>query len=149
MSDLPFEKQQFDVIWAEGSAYIIGVSKALESWKQFIKPDGYLVISDLVWLTHSPDQEALDFWQENYADMSTVAERTKIMSVLGYHLVETFKLSEKAWGNYLEPLKEKIEQQPSLEVKSKALFDLNRELTIHQKYLGQYGYQIFVLKIEN
>jgi len=149
MSDLPFEKQQFDVIWSEGSAYIIGVSKALESWKQFIKPDGYLVISDLVWLTHSPDQEALDFWQENYADMSTVAERTKMMKNLGYHLVDTFKLSMKAWDNYLEPLKDKLERQPSITVKSKALFDLNRELIIHQKYLGQYGYQIFVLKREN
>ena len=54
MTALPFEGRSFDAIWAEGSAYIMGFCNALKSWRRFIKPQGFLVVSDLIWLTDSP-----------------------------------------------------------------------------------------------
>ncbi len=56
---MPFEEQQFELLWAEGGAYIMGVEQALKQWKPFIKANGYLVIGDLVWLSDNQSQEAV------------------------------------------------------------------------------------------
>ncbi len=146
MTDMPFTEHRFDVIWSEGSAYIMGVQQALKSWKPFIKAEGYLVISDLVWFTDPPDDEVLEFWQQNYPQMETVARRCEMMEKSGYRVIESFELSQQAWENYLNPLRAKVSQLAQETFSSKALDDIQRELDIHQKYLGQYGYQVFVLQ---
>ena len=47
-----------------GSAYTIGVANALQTWRPYLAdPDACLVLSDLVWLTDTPPEEALAFWQ--------------------------------------------------------------------------------------
>ena len=147
MTNMPFDKMQFDVIWSEGSAYIMGVYKALESWKSLLKPGGYMIMSDLVWVSSERSLEAIEFWHENYPNMKTVQQHKNTIEKLGYKIVNTFQSSLKSWNNYLTPLTKKIEMLSTTTVKSKALIDIKKEMIIHQKYLGQYGYQVFVLKI--
>ncbi|WP_017221531.1 MerR family transcriptional regulator [Moritella dasanensis] len=149
MTDMPFSDQQFDVIWSEGSAYIMGVKQALESWKPFIKQDGYLVVSDLVWLTDSPDDEVQQFWLDAYPDMASVASRQQMIEDAGYQVVDSYTLSQASWDNYLQPLQQKVAQLEDHVFVSLAFADLQKELTIHRQYLGQYGYQMFVLKLRN
>lgn len=48
MTELPFNPASFELIWAEGSAYIMGVEAALSHWRSVLVPQGYLVLSDLV-----------------------------------------------------------------------------------------------------
>ncbi|MBN3816568.1 MerR family transcriptional regulator [Paraburkholderia sp. Se-20369] len=146
MTELPFAEQQFDAIWAEGSAYIIGFDKALKSWRPFIRPAGFLVVSDLVWLTDKPHQEASAFWRHGYADMKTVNDRVSAIGKLGYRVLDSFPLGQQAWNNYLMPLRERIASLSPQEFTSNALADLNKELEIHRKHLGEYGYQLFVLQ---
>jgi len=149
MTDMPFSDQQFDVIWSEGSAYIMGVKQALESWKRFIKKDGYLVVSDLVWLTDSPDDEVHQFWLDAYPDMATVTNRHKMIKDAGYQVIDSYTLNQQSWDNYLQPLQQKVSQLADHVFVSPALDDLQKELAIHSKYLGQYGYQMFVLKMRH
>jgi len=149
MTDMPFSEHQFDVIWSEGSAYIMGFEQALKSWKRFIKKDGYLVVSDLVWLTDSPDDEVHQFWLDAYPEMATVANRHKMIEDAGYQVTDSFTLSQKSWNNYLQPLQKKVSQLTEHVFVSPALEDLQKELTIHSKYLAQYGYQMFILKIRD
>ncbi|MDA0149814.1 MerR family transcriptional regulator [Vibrio sp. LaRot3] len=146
MTDMPFEAELFDVLWSEGSAYIMGFEQALQQWRQFIKSDGYLVVSDLVWLTDQRSQEAEIFWQQNYPQMSSVQQREAIIEKAGYRLMESFTLSKTAWDNYLQPLTNKVSTVKESEIRSNALVDIKTELNIHQQFLGQYGYQMFVLK---
>jgi ubiquinone/menaquinone biosynthesis C-methylase UbiE len=146
MTAMPFTKGQFDVLWSEGSAYIMGIKQALKAWKPFIKSDGYLVISDLVWLTDNPDAKVMEFWQKNYPSMATSEQRIKDMVKAGYEVIESFTQSEQSWRNYLDPLKRKIAQVEDKDFISNALTDLRKELQIHERYLGHYGYQVFVLK---
>ena len=60
MAALSFAPARFDLIWAEGSAYIMGVANALRAWKAFLKPHGYLALSELLWLTDDPPGEGID-----------------------------------------------------------------------------------------
>ena len=57
MGEMPFLEEEFNVLWAEGAAFIIGFKQALINWKKFIKPGGYLAFSDCVWLKDNPPQE--------------------------------------------------------------------------------------------
>lgn len=146
MTAMPFVNDHFDLLWSEGSAYIMGVKQALKTWKAFLKCNGYLVISDLVWLTDSPDERAKAFWQHNYPSMASHEQRIIDMTKAGYEVIESFTLSEQSWRNYLEPLKKKLSQVDIEDFISDAGHDLQRELQIHDQYLGQYNYQIFILK---
>lgn len=146
MTELPFAGRQFDALWAEGSAYIMGFERALKSWKTFIKPQGFLVVSDLVWLSDNPQGEASAFWRQNYPGMTTVAERLSSIKKQGYQVLSTFAMSQQAWDNYLMPLRNKTAGLSHHDFPSGALVDIKKELDIHHQYLGEYGYQMFVLQ---
>lgn len=148
MTDLPFKVQQFDLLWAEGSAYIMGVEQALKSWKPFIRSQGVLVFSDLVWLTEHPSQAAQAYWNQQYPGMVSLNRRLASIGKLGYQLVHSFSLSAQAWENFLLPLRSKVAQLLSETFASNALADIRQELAIHERHLGEYGYQFFVLQAE-
>ena len=46
MFEMSFLDDSFDIIWAEGSIYLIGFERGLKEWRQFIKPNGFLVVHD-------------------------------------------------------------------------------------------------------
>ena len=146
MTDLPFEAASFDVIWAEGSAYIMGVAKAMKQWRRLLKNNGVLVISDLVWHTTSPSSDVQAYWQKEYPDICTTAVRIKQAEVAGYQVLDNFALSEEAWQAYYVPLQERIETlKPEME-DCTALLDIEKELDIYYKNRNEFGYQFFVLK---
>ena len=68
-----FSQHQFDLIWAEGSVYIIGFQKGLEEWKGLLKPNGksfparlirIIAASELSWLHSDPPEEVQNFWNQ-------------------------------------------------------------------------------------
>ena len=61
MDNLSFNEASFDIIWSEGSAFIMGLSPALRYWKKFLQPEGYLVVSDCTWFTDAPSEECRAF----------------------------------------------------------------------------------------
>lgn len=61
MTHMPFSSQTFDILWCEGSAYIMGIEQALTQWRDLIKPNGYLVFSDLIWLTDTPQHDVIQY----------------------------------------------------------------------------------------
>jgi ubiquinone/menaquinone biosynthesis C-methylase UbiE len=36
MDNLPFEDEEYDVIWSEGAIYNIGFEKGVKDWKRFL-----------------------------------------------------------------------------------------------------------------
>ncbi|NVK31225.1 MAG: MerR family transcriptional regulator [Gammaproteobacteria bacterium] len=146
MTELPFSASRFDLIWCEASAYIMGVERALTQWRPIITPGGCLVLSDLVWLTDSPSQNAIDFWRQEYADLQTVETRLSQMAAAGYQVLDNYTLSEQAWRNYYQPLKARVLALQSEIPNSTALADIAREIDIYEQYLGEFGYEMFILK---
>jgi len=51
MDNLPFEDEEYDVIWSEGAIYNIGFEKGVKNWKRFLKMGGMMVVSEITWLT--------------------------------------------------------------------------------------------------
>jgi hypothetical protein len=69
MAAMDFPKEHFDVIWSEGAAYNMGLKQALTSWNAFLKQNGYLVVSELVWFKKDVPQEISEYFAREYPDM--------------------------------------------------------------------------------
>ena len=51
MDALPFRAGELDLIWSEGAIYNIGFERGLNEWREYLKPGGYLAVSESVWFT--------------------------------------------------------------------------------------------------
>ena len=40
MDDLPFDNEEFDIIWSEGAIYNIGFEAGIKKWKEYLKSGG-------------------------------------------------------------------------------------------------------------
>lgn len=151
MSKIPFTPGSFDLIWAEGSAYIMGVPNALIAWKPLLKKGSYIALTELVWLTESPPSKAADFFKEEYP---SITNRESVISTIheaGYQPLDNFTLPENAWwDDYYAPLAARL---PFLENKyigdeiAMPVIKLARkEIAIREKFGDSYGYEFFVAK---
>ncbi|ACJ26982.1 Regulatory protein, MerR [Shewanella piezotolerans WP3] len=145
MTELPFADESFDLIWAEGSAYIMGVEKALQQWRPLLQQHTYLVISDLAWKTDTPSSESIEFWNQNYPDIQLVANRIEQIQQAGYRIVAHFPQSEEAWLDYYGPLGEQVIKLEPEMPSSAALKDIKHEVRISTKFADEFGYHFFVL----
>ncbi len=148
MTSLPFAAASFEVIWSEASAYIMGVTNAMKEWRGLLKDNGVLVISDLVWRTSSPSADVLAFWKKEYPGMTTTEERIEQAKAAGYEVLDSFALSEDAWKAYFEPLQARVNALKQEMADSSALRDIQTELGIYRRSLDEFGYQMFVLKLQ-
>ncbi|MCG9662986.1 MerR family transcriptional regulator [Vibrio mediterranei] len=146
MTELPFDKQSFELIWAEGSAYIMGIEKALMDWKPLLKQEGYLMVSDMVWKTTSPSDESKQFWSHEYPDIQLVETRLAQMKKAGYKVVDDFALSQSGWMNYYGPLGERVVELRSEMSNKPAWKDIQHEVHICTQYSDEFGYHLFLLK---
>jgi DNA-binding transcriptional MerR regulator len=146
MTELSFGTEKFDVIWAEASAYIMGIENALKKWKSLLSDDGTLVFSDLVWLTDNPSKDAIDHWKSDYPDMQTVATRQSQIEKAGYRLQHRFTVSNQAWKSYYEPLEQRLKEIAPKMSGSQAVIDIQNEIDLYKSRLGEFGYQFFIVK---
>ncbi|MBC6423763.1 MAG: methyltransferase domain-containing protein [Hormoscilla sp. SP5CHS1] len=150
MFDLSFPDKTFDVLWAEGSIYIMGFERGLKQWRPLVKSGGYVVASELVWLQQHPPKIIQEFWQQNYPGMRTVEQLLNLIPECGYDIVGHFTLPEQAWWNYYQPLAARIDRQRELYGNgSEALTVLEneqREIEMYREYHDYYGYQFFALQ---
>ncbi len=146
MTALPFSNESFDLIWAEGSAYIMGVEKALAQWRPLLQKNGFLVLSDMVWWTNVRSKEAVELWNNEYPDMQLMQDRAEQMIQAGYLLLDHFPMSEEAWLNYYGPLKEKITELEPEMPSSVALKDIKHEVDVSTRFAHEFGYHMFILE---
>ncbi|NEP14938.1 MAG: methyltransferase domain-containing protein [Symploca sp. SIO2C1] len=150
MFALSFPQVTFDLLWAEGSIYIIGLEKGLKQWRTLLKPGGYLIVSELVWLQSQPPKTIQIFWEENYPGMRTLEEVLNLIPECGYHLIGHFTLPEKGWWNYYLPLQAKINHLcQTYNNNSEALAILKneqREIEMYREYHDWYGYEFVALQ---
>ncbi|RJP60387.1 MAG: class I SAM-dependent methyltransferase [Ignavibacteriales bacterium] len=154
MNDLQFAENSFDVIWAEGSVYQMGIGKALELWKKFLKPNGYIVFSELCWLRNDRPEEIENYWNSFYGEIKTIDSVIKFLSNTDYKFIGSFVLPDNAWWddyytpltNRINELKKKYANDPKA---MQVLENESLEMEMHKKYSAYYGYSFFVVRKVN
>jgi len=97
MFALDFDGAPFDLIWAEGSAYIMEFRNALQSWRRFLKQGGYLAVTEISWLRAAPRDELTVFWEREYPEIKNISQNGRVCRDSGYDLLSHFVLPESAW----------------------------------------------------
>jgi ubiquinone/menaquinone biosynthesis C-methylase UbiE len=151
MNEMAFEEHSFDIIWSEGAIYIIGFEEGLKSWKRFVKPDGYIAVTEVSWLVDNPNNEILEYWDNAYPSMKTIEQNITIITNLGYKLINHFSLNESSWwNNYYNPLIDKLailRQKYTDDMEAQGLIEeYDVEIEMYRKYSGSYGYVFYVMQ---
>jgi SAM-dependent methyltransferase len=137
----------FDLIWAEGSAYLIGFGSALRAWRPLLRPGGCLVVTELVWFVAEPAERAREFFANEYPDMRDEATRIDQARSARYDLLGSFRLRADDWHTYyagLEvPLRNAIMRRGELEIYAA----IRREREIYEACGHEYGYLCLVLQV--
>ncbi|MFE9865083.1 bifunctional class I SAM-dependent methyltransferase/N-acetyltransferase [Streptomyces sp. NPDC005506] len=142
--DLP--DGSFDLVWAEGSAYIIGFDTALRDWRRLLAPGGSLVVSHCVWTTDEPSEEARAFWDQD-GPMLPVAAQTAVAVAAGYHVLGVRVQPESDWDEYYVPLARHVEAaDPSAPGMAWALASTRAELAMRRDHGKEYGYAAYAMR---
>jgi DNA-binding transcriptional MerR regulator/precorrin-6B methylase 2 len=146
MAHLPAPQQPWDVIWAEGSAYIIGVERALHDWRQLLRPGGVLVFSEMVWRTETPSEELRTYWASEYPAMTRVPVRLEQAKRAGYRVLGHFDMGREAMDSYYQPLEARVVEMEARLAGTRVLEDLRAELATYHACDGIVSFEMFVLQ---
>ena len=151
MDNLPFQKEEFDLIWSEGAIYNIGFERGINEWRDYLKPNGYIAVSESSWFTEKRPAEIHDFWMQGYQEIDTIPVKVAQMQRAGYLPVASFVLPEKCWTeHYYQPLSEArklmLKKYPHNETVKKLIEFQHLEEALYNKYKGFYGYVFYIGK---
>jgi SAM-dependent methyltransferase len=150
MFHLSFVKESFDIIWSEGAVYILGLQNALKQWKKFIKPHGYIVVSDFNWLVRKPPRELYDYFMQDAVYATDVQGSRNIISKVGYSLIQDFLIPLNDWHEFYNQLEEVLELFRKIKAddkKSLGIIDsIQYEIDLFRKYPGIYGYVFYIMQ---
>jgi len=148
MFSLPYEENEFDLLWAEGSIYHIGFEKGLKEFRRFIKPGGMIAVSEVCWLTTERPKEISSFWHDNYPEIDRISNKIRQMEEAGYKSVAHFVLPEICWWNYFNPQIdhfEKFLEDHNHDPRAEGLVNqIKGEIGLYEKYKDYYSYVFFI-----
>ncbi|MBM7442489.1 bifunctional class I SAM-dependent methyltransferase/N-acetyltransferase [Streptomyces sp. HB132] len=149
MADLvghDFADGSYDLVWAEGSAYVIGFDTAVRDWQRLLAPGGSMVITECVWTTGSPSPGARAFW-DRQASLRPVLGNTAAAVEAGCHVLGVLVQPDGDWDEYYVPLADRVASaDPSAPGMPEALAAAREELEVRRRHGAEYGYAGYVLR---
>lgn len=153
MDNLPFEEAAYDILWSEGAIYTIGFERGVQDWRRFLKVGGFLVVSELTWMTASRPSALQQYWEGEYPEIDVASSKIGILEKHGYAPVGYFVLPEQCWlENYYRPLQKSFPDFLSRNDNSEAAQALveaeNQEIELYETYKAHYSYGFYVARRE-
>lgn len=151
MDNLSFEEDSLDLIWSEGAIYNIGFERGLQEWRRFLKPGGYIAVSEASWFTDERPAEIDDFWNREYPEIDTIPNKVAQMQQAGYIPVATFILPETCWTDHFYAPQEKamedfLEKHKGNRAAEDLIANQRHEEGLYRKYKEYYGYVFYIGK---
>ncbi len=151
METLEFGKEELDLIWSEGAIYNIGFERGIKEWREFLKPGGYIAVSEASWFTGERPGEIEEYWNASYPEIDTIPNKLAQMQKGGYVPVAAFILPEECWTkHFYAPQKEAQEKFLAKYAGNKTAEEFveneRHEAELYAKYKEYYGYAFFIGK---
>lgn len=131
--------------------YNIGFEKVVTYWKDFLKKDGILAVSEISWTTETRPRELEDFWVKEYPEIDTVPHKIEVLERPGYKVLGHFILPESCWfDNYYNPFiashEEFLRKFGGMESVRLLLEEDNKEVEFYNRYKEYYSYGFYVAR---
>lgn len=151
MDKLPFGNEELDLIWSEGAIYNIGYERGLKEWRKFLKPGGFIAVTEVSWFTEKRPAEIEDFWLDAYPGIDTISNKIAQMQKAGYVPVATFILPENCWTEHFYAPQEKAQEDflkkyAGNETAEAFIANQRHETQLYNKYKAFYGYVFYIGK---
>ena len=151
MENLAFQKEDLDLIWSEGAIYNIGFERGINEWRKFLKPGGFIAVSEASWFTEKRPVEIDIFWKDAYPEIDIISNKVAQMQKAGYIPIATFVLPENCWTEHFYipqvSAQDKFLKKYSGNKTAEDLVKNQRhEAELYNKYKEYYGYVFYVGK---
>ena len=149
MEALPFAEAAYDAIWSEGAIYNMGFAAGVEAWRNYLKPNGILAVSELTWLTDQRPEELQNHWEREYPEVDTASGKMAVLERLGFSPIGYFPLSEYCWlDNYYRPMQQRfsgyLDRHKDSEAAREIVAAEENEISLYERHRAfvSYGYYI-------
>ncbi len=148
---MDFAPSSFDIIWSEGALYFMGFQNGLKRCRELLKDNGYLAVTELVYIAPNPPTPVVQYLESEYPDIKDVKGRIDLIRNEGFHLLSNFTLPESSWlDNYYLPIEKElprlIKKYQNNQVALGVFEFFQNEVDSYKKYAKYYGYEFFVMQ---
>jgi SAM-dependent methyltransferase len=151
MRDLAASNERYDLVWAEGSLFVMGFAEGIALCHELLRPGGVAAVSDAVWLRPDAPAECREYFAGIYPAMADIDAQADIIRGSGFALLEQRVFPESAWweGYYL-PLERRLEllraENSGDPARLEMLDWIQAEIEMYRKYPEYYGNALFLIK---
>lgn len=151
MDNLPFQEEVLDLIWSEGAIYNIGFVRGLTEWRKFLKPGGYIAVTEASWFTDERPEEIEKFWLDAYPQIDTIPNKVAQLQKAGYVPVASFILPENCWTEHFYQLQVRIQEtflnkHAGNKTAEEFVANERREAELYRRFKEYYGYVFYIGK---
>jgi SAM-dependent methyltransferase len=151
MLDMDFGENTFDIIWSEGALYFMGFQNGLRRCHQLLKNDGFLAVTELVYLVNNPPAPLIQYFEKEYPDIKPVKDKIDLIENERFHLITNFTLPESSWLDcFYLPMEEELtrlnKKYKSNKIALGIFEEMKDEINLYKKFSDFYGYEFFVMQ---
>jgi len=151
MLDMDFDKNTFDIIWSEGALYFMGFQNGLRRCHQLLKNDGFLAVTEIVYLVNDPPAPLIQHFEKEYPDIKAVKDKIDLIQNERFHLISNFTLPESSWlDNFYLPMEEELarlnRKYQGNEIALGIFEEMKNEIKLYKKFSDFYGYEFFIMQ---
>ena len=145
------ELLEFDIIWSEGALYFMGFQNGLRRCHQLLKNDGFLAVTELVYLVNNPPAPLIQYFEKEYPDIKPVKDKIDLIENERFHLITNFTLPESSWLDcFYLPMEEELtrlnKKYKSNKIALGIFEEMKNEINLYKKFSDFYGYEFFVMQ---
>jgi ubiquinone/menaquinone biosynthesis C-methylase UbiE len=149
MESLPFGDEELDLIWSEGAIYNIGYRRGLREWFRFLKPGGYIAVTEASWFTETRPEEIEKFWNDAYPEIDTISAKVAQMQEAGFIPAAHFILPECCWTENFYLLQKTIQPEflkkhAGNKMAEYLVANERHEASLYAQYKNWYGYVFYI-----
>jgi len=150
MHDMDFDPHTFDI----GALYFMGFQNGVRRCRQLLKDNGYLAVTEVVYLAPNPPVPVTQFFENEYPDIKNVKSRIELIQREEFQLLSNFTLPESAWfDSFYLPMEEELSRLNKKYRGNKIALgifeDSRNEIDFYKKYSEFYGYEFFIMQKVN
>ena len=128
----------------------MGFEKGLRELKKFLKPKGFIAISEVAWIKENPPKEAVLFWKKEYPSMKDISSNIEVIQSAGYKLINHFIMPQDAWDEFYSALKiisDKMRKKYKNNKQAERVIEIvTKEIEAYEKFSDFYGYVFYIMK---